>query len=198
MIPVSMMGYRSARWDALMNPWAHEADKGYQTVHALMAIGDGGWFGNGLGGGIQKLFYLPEAHNDFIFSILAEEFGFIGMLLVLALYGWLVVRAFVIGFQADKVGKHFGAYVAYGIGFWMGFQVILHIGVNLAVLPPKGLTLPLMSYGGSSLMVTLAAMALLMRVYRETQFALLGLPERHAVGVQTSRPRPVRRRAARG
>jgi cell division protein FtsW len=166
MIPVSMMGYRSARWDALMNPWAYEADKGYQTVHSLMAIGDGGWFGNGLGGSIQKLFYLPEAHNDFIFSILAEEFGFIGMLVVLCLYGWLVMRAFVIGFQADKVGKHFGAYVAYGIGFWIGFQVILHIGVNLAVLPPKGLTLPLMSYGGSSLMITLAALALLMRVHR--------------------------------
>jgi cell division protein FtsW len=185
MIPVSMMGYRSARWDALMNPWAHEADKGYQTVHALMAIGDGGWFGNGLGGSVQKLFYLPEAHNDFIFSILAEEFGFIGMLLVLSLYGWLVMRAFVIGFQADKAGKHYGAYVAYGIGFWMGFQVILHIGVNLAVLPPKGLTLPLMSYGGSSLMITLAAMALLMRVHRETQTVLLGLPER--------KPRQVRR-----
>lgn len=195
MIPVSMMGYRSARWDALMNPWAHEADKGYQTVHALMAIGDGGWFGNGLGGSIQKLFYLPEAHNDFIFSILAEEFGFIGMLLVLALYGWLVARAFVIGFQADKTGRHFGAYVAYGVGFWMGFQVILHIGVNLAVLPPKGLTLPLMSYGGSSLMVTLVAMALLMRVHRETQSALLGLPEKHLAGWRASRPA---RRAARG
>ena len=188
MIPVSMMGYRSARWDALMNPWAHEADKGYQTVHSLMAIGDGGWFGNGLGGSIQKLFYLPEAHNDFIFSILAEEFGFIGMLVVLCLYGWLVMRAFVIGFQADKVGKHFGAYVAYGIGFWIGFQVILHIGVNLAVLPPKGLTLPLMSYGGSSLMITLAALALLMRVHRETQLAQFGLPERRA-------PKPTKVRA---
>ncbi|WML89868.1 putative lipid II flippase FtsW [Thiothrix lacustris] len=195
MIPVSMMGYRSARWDALINPWAHEADKGYQTVHALMAIGDGGWFGNGLGGGIQKLFYLPEAHNDFIFSILAEEFGFIGMLIVLSLYGWLVMRAFVIGFQADKVGKHFGAYVAYGIGFWIGFQVILHIGVNLAVLPPKGLTLPLMSYGGSSLMITLAAMALLMRVHRETQLSQFGVPEQ-----RTPKPKKVRaiKRTARG
>lgn len=181
MIPVSMMGYRGARWDALLNPWAYETDKGYQTVHALMAIGDGGWFGNGLGGGIQKLFYLPEAHNDFIFSILAEEFGFIGMLVVLILYGWLVLRAFLIGFQADKAGKHFGAYVAYGIGFWMGFQVILHVGVNLAVLPPKGLTLPLMSYGGSSLLITLMAMALLMRVHRETQLVQFGLPEVRAL-----------------
>lgn len=189
MIPVSLMGYRSARWDALINPWAHEADKGYQTVHALMAIGDGGWFGNGLGGGVQKLFYLPEAHNDFIFSILGEEFGFIGMLAVLALYGWLVARAFVIGFQADKSGKHYGAYVAYGIGFWIGFQVILHIGVNLAVLPPKGLTLPLMSYGGSSLIITLASMALLMRVHRETQISQFGVPER------LHKARPIRRTA---
>ncbi|MFN3785581.1 MAG: putative lipid II flippase FtsW [Thiothrix sp.] len=178
MLPVSMMGYRGNRWDALLNPWAYADSSGYQTVNALMAIGDGGWFGRGLGGGVQKLAYLPEAHNDFIFAILAEEFGFIGMLLVLALYGWLVFRAFVIGFHADKVGKHFGAYVAYGVGFWIGFQVILHVGVNLAIFPPKGLTLPLMSYGGSSLLVTLLAIAFLMRVHRETQFAILGLPAR--------------------
>lgn len=195
MIPVSLMGYRSARWDALLNPWAYEADKGYQTVHALMAIGDGGWFGNGLGGGVQKLFYLPEAHNDFIFSILAEEFGFVGMLVVLALYGWIVMRAFVIGFQADRIGKHFGAYVAYGIGFWTGFQVIMHIGVNLAVLPPKGLTLPLMSYGGSSLMVTLMAMALLMRVHRETQIARFGQPAKAVKPPKMGRGKPVRRTA---
>lgn len=194
MAVASVWSYRRARWDALINPWAYAETSGYQTVNALMAIGDGGWFGKGLGGGVQKLAYLPEAHNDFIFSILAEEFGFIGMLLVLALYGWLVMRAFVIGFQADKIGRHFGAYVAYGIGFWMGFQVILHIGVNLAVLPPKGLTLPLMSYGGSSVMVTMMAMALLMRVHRETQFALFGLPERVVVS-SPPKPRPIRRTA---
>ncbi len=176
MIPLAMMGYRGARLEAYMNPWDHEMGKGYQTVHALMAIGDGGWFGNGLGAGVQKLFYLPEAHNDFIFSVLAEEFGFVGMLVVLALFGWLVYRAFVIGFKADKQGLHYGAYVAYGIGFWMGFQVILHVGVNLAVLPPKGLTLPLMSYGGSSLLITLLAMGLLMRVHYDTQISLFGLP----------------------
>lgn len=190
MIPVSFMSYRSNRWDALMNPWEHETDKGYQIVHALMAIGDGGWFGSGLGAGVQKLFYLPEAHNDFIFSILAEELGFVGILVMLGLYGWLVMRAFVIGFQADKVGKHFAAYVAYGIGFWIGFQVILHIGVNLAVLPPKGLTLPLMSYGGSSLMITLVSFALLMRVYRETYIAHFGVPE-----PKTRKPLNVRRSA---
>ncbi|PIE00530.1 MAG: putative lipid II flippase FtsW [Thiothrix nivea] len=174
MIPLAMMGYRGARIEAYLNPWAYETGKGYQMVHALMSIGDGGWFGNGLGAGVQKLFYLPEAHNDFIFAVLAEEFGFVGMLVVLALFGWLVYRAFAIGFQADKQGQHFGAYVAYGIGFWLGFQVILHVGVNLALLPPKGLTLPLVSYGGSSLLMTLVAMALLMRVYRDTRLSIFG------------------------
>lgn len=196
MVPVSLMGYRGNRWDALFNPWAYAESSGYQTVNALMAIGDGGWFGKGLGGGVQKLAYLPEAHNDFIFAILAEEFGFIGMLVVLALYGWLVFRAFAIGFQADKAGKHYGAYVAYGVGFWLGLQVILHVGVNLAVFPPKGLTLPLLSYGGSSLLVTLLAVALLLRVHRETQSVLLGLPER-AAGWRASR-QPAARRVARG
>jgi cell division protein FtsW len=186
MIPAAFMGYRGARIEAYMNPWEFAEGKGYQTVHALMAIGDGGWFGAGLGGGVQKLFYLPEAHNDFIFAVLAEEFGFIGMLVVLALYAWLVFRAFNIGFQADKSGQHYGAYVAYGVGFWMGFQVILHIGVNLALLPPKGLTLPLMSYGGSSILITLMALALLMRVHRETQVALFGVAERKS---NTPKPR---------
>ena len=109
MIPLAFMGYRGRRLQAFLNPWDYESGIGYQMVNAQMAIGEGGWFGSGLGGGVQKLLYLPEAHNDFIFSILAEEFGFIGILVVLALYGWLVLRAFVIGFQADKSGKHFGA-----------------------------------------------------------------------------------------
>ncbi|MEZ5536973.1 MAG: putative lipid II flippase FtsW [Thiolinea sp.] len=187
MIPLAMMGYRGDRIEAYLNPWAYESGKGYQMVHALMSIGDGGWFGNGLGAGVQKLFYLPEAHNDFIFAVLAEEFGFVGMLVVLALFGWLVYRAFAIGFQADKQGQHFGAYVAYGIGFWIGFQVILHVGVNLAVLPPKGLTLPLISYGGSSLLVSLMAMALLMRVHRDTQISIFGSPR------QAKRRRPAAR-----
>lgn len=173
-IPLVLMGYRGARINAFWDPWQYETGTGYQTVHALMAIGDGGWLGNGLGGGVQKLFYLPEAHNDFIFSVLAEEFGFIGIIVVLALYAWLVFRAFNIGFQADKNGLHFGGYVAYGIGFWMGFQVIFHVGVNLAVLPSKGLTLPLMSYGGSSMLITCMAMGLLMRVHRDTQAVLWG------------------------
>lgn len=201
MIPLSLMGYRGRRLQAYWNPWDYQSDIGYQVVNAQMAIGDGGWFGVGLGGGVQKLFYLPEAHNDFIFSVIAEEFGFVGMLVVLCLYGWLVARAFVIGFQADKHNLHYGAYIAYGIGFWIGFQVIMHIGVNLAIVPNKGLTLPLMSYGGSSLIMTLIAIALLMRVYRETQIAQFGVPDRRSSArpsLSTSTKRTTTRRAARG
>lgn len=192
MLPiVALEGYRLKRIEIYLNPWADIQNAGYQIVNSLIAIGDGGWFGNGLGAGVQKLSYLPEAHNDFIFAVLAEEFGFVGMVLLLALFGWLVYRAFVIGFNADKQGLQFGAYVAYGIGFWMGFQVILHVGVNLAVLPPKGLTLPFLSYGGSSLLVTLLAMAMLMRIYRDTQISVLGLAVPNKVRKPT-RP-PVRR-----
>lgn len=194
MLPVvALEGYRLRRIEAFLNPWADTQNLGYQIINSLIAIGDGGWFGNGLGAGVQKLYYLPEAHNDFIFAVLAEEFGFVGMMLLLALFGWLVYRAFVIGFNADKQGLQFAAYVAYGIGFWMGFQVILHIGVNLAVLPPKGLTLPFLSYGGSSLLTTLLAMALLMRIHRDTQISALGLP----VKTKNSKP-PVRRTAVGG
>ena len=180
MIPLVMMGYRGARVTAFLDPWSHASGKAYQTVHALMAVGDGGWFGSGLGASIQKLFYLPEAHNDFIFAVLAEELGFVGIVVTLGLYAWLVQRAFVIGFRADRAKLNFAAYLAYGIGFWMGFQVLFHIGVNLAVLPPKGLTLPLISYGGSSLLVTIMALALLMRVHRDTQIALFGLSDKEA------------------
>lgn len=179
MVGIIMMGgYRLARVIAFMNPWEHAQDKGYQTVHSLMGIGDGGWYGVGLGGSVQKLFYLPEAHNDYVFAVLAEEFGFIGIVFILALFGWFVQRAFVIGFNADKAKLHYSAYVAYGIGFWIGFQVLFHIGVNLAVLPPKGLTLPFVSYGGSSLLSTMIAIALLMRVHRDTQIALFGLSDK--------------------
>ena len=180
MIPLVMMGYRGARVTAFLDPWSHASGKAYQTVHALMAVGDGGWFGSGLGASVQKLFYLPEAHNDFIFAVLAEELGFVGIVITLALYAWLVQRAFVIGFRADRAKLNFAAYLAYGIGFWIGFQVLFHIGVNLALLPPKGLTLPLISYGGSSLMVTIMALALLMRVHRDTQIALFGLSDKEA------------------
>lgn len=168
MIPLLLMGYRGRRLVSFLDPWKDSTGTGYQVTNALMAIGDGGWFGSGLGGSVQKQFYLPEAHNDFIFAVLADEFGFVGIVVTLLLYAWLVKRAFAIGFKADANKQFFGAYVAYAIGFWMGFQALFHIGVNLAILPPKGLTLPFMSYGGSSLLVTLIAMAILMRVYSET------------------------------
>ncbi len=189
-------GYRVARVVAFLNPWEHAQDKGYQTVHSLMGIGDGGWFGVGLGGSVQKLFYLPEAHNDYVFAVLAEEFGFLGIVITLALFAWLVQRAFVIGFNADKAKLHYGAYVAYGIGFWIGFQVLFHIGVNLAILPPKGLTLPFISYGGSSLLSILIAMALLMRTHRDTQIALFGLSDRELQKQKQRKEREVARKQA--
>jgi cell division protein FtsW len=174
MIPFLLMGgYRTDRITAFFDPWSYATSTSYQTVHALMAVGNGGWFGTGLGGGVIKL-YTPESHNDYIFSVLAEEFGFIGIVVVLFLFAWLVKRAFVIGFNADKVKQHYSAYLAYGIGFWIGFQVLFHAGVNMDLLPPKGLTLPFISYGGSSLLITCIAMAFLMRIHRETQFALYG------------------------
>ena len=185
MIPLVMMGYRGARMEAYFKPWEHASGKAYQTVHSLMAVGDGGWFGAGLGGSVQKLFYLPEAHNDFVFAVLAEEFGFVGIVITLFLYAWLVQRAFVIGFKADRAKLHYAAYLAYGIGFWVGFQVLFHIGVNLALLPPKGLTLPLISYGGSSLLITLMAIALLMRVHRDTQIALFGVSNKEAKKIKS-------------
>ncbi len=204
MIPLVMMGYRGARVTAFLDPWSHASGKAYQTVHSLMAVGDGGWFGSGLGASVQKLFYLPEAHNDFIFAVLAEELGFVGIVITLFLYGWLVQRAFVIGFRADRAKLNFAAYLAYGIGFWIGFQVLFHIGVNLALLPPKGLTLPLISYGGSSLLITIVALALLMRVHRDTQIALFGLSDKEArlqknkMFKQTSKARSTRRKKAAG
>ncbi len=202
MIPLVMMGYRGARVTAFLDPWSHASGKAYQTVHALMAVGDGGWLGSGLGASVQKLFYLPEAHNDFIFAVLAEELGFVGIVVTLGLYAWLVQRAFVIGFRADRAKLNFAAYLAYGIGFWIGFQVLFHIGVNLALLPPKGLTLPLISYGGSSLLVTIMALALLMRVHRDTQIALFGLSDKEARQLknkmfkQTSKSKSTRRKKA--
>lgn len=169
-----LVGFRQDRLISFLNPWADASGTGYQVTNALMAIGDGGWFGSGLGGSVQKQFFLPEAHNDFIFAILADEFGFIGIVITLALFGWLVKRAFTIGMMADQRKLHYAAYLAYAIGFWLGFQALFHMGVNLAVLPPKGLTLPFISYGGSSLLVTLMAMGILLRIHRETQDVQLG------------------------
>ncbi|VAW58812.1 Cell division protein FtsW [hydrothermal vent metagenome] len=159
--------YRLQRLTAFVNPWADPFDSGFQLTQSLIAIGSGGWAGSGLGGSVQKLFYLPEAHTDFLFAVLAEELGLIGVIVVIGLYAALVFRVFMIARKAESCGKQFAAYLSYGIGIWLGLQAFINIGVNMGVLPTKGLTLPLMSYGGSSLIVVSAAIGLLLRVAYE-------------------------------
>lgn len=159
--------YRLERVTSYLNPWADPFDSGFQLTQALIAFGRGEWFGVGLGSSIQKLFYLPEAHTDFVFSVLCEELGFIAGALVILLFGLLVWRAFRIGKLAMEVGQPFAGYLAFGIGIWIGMQAFINIGVNMGALPTKGLTLPLMSYGGSSILVTCTAIAFLFRVHHE-------------------------------
>lgn len=159
--------YRMERLTSFMNPWADPFDTGFQLTQSLIAIGTGGWLGTGLGGSVQKLFYLPESHTDFLFAVLSEEFGFIGVCLVIALYTLLFFRAFRIGLHAEKCGNRFAAYLAYGIGIWLALQAVINMGVNMGLLPTKGLTLPLMSYGGSSLVICCMAIGLLLRIHLE-------------------------------
>ncbi len=159
--------YRWARVVSFLNPWDDPFNSGFQLVQSLIAFGRGEWFGVGLGGSVQKLFYLPEAHTDFLLAVLAEELGVAGTALVIGLFTVLVWRAVLIGARAERVGRFFSAYVAYGIGLWIGLQAFVNIGVNMGVLPTKGLTLPLMSYGGSSMVVTCMALALLLRIGHE-------------------------------
>lgn len=166
--------YRMARVAAFMNPWADAQGKGYQLTHSLMAIGRGGWFGEGLGASLEKRFYLPEAHTDFIFAVIGEEFGFFGMLVLVFCYAWLVLRAFSIGKQARDLDLTFSAYVANGIGIWLGIQSFFNIGVNVGILPTKGLTLPLMSYGGSGAVIMLICMTLLLRIDFENRQKMRG------------------------
>ncbi|MEJ2060775.1 MAG: putative lipid II flippase FtsW [Gammaproteobacteria bacterium] len=161
--------YRLQRLTTFLNPWADPFNSGFQLTQSLIAIGSGAWSGAGLGDSIQKLFYLPEAHNDFLFAVLAEELGLIGVVTVIALYAGLVWRAFSIGAMASRAGSVFGSSLAYGIGIWLGLQAFVNMGVNMGLLPTKGLTLPLMSAGGSSMIVMLAAIGFLQRVYRESQ-----------------------------
>lgn len=161
--------YRMQRLTTFLDPWADPWASGFQLTQALIAIGRGEFWGVGLGSGVQKLFYLPEAHTDFLFSVMAEELGLLGSVVVIGLFVTVVVRAFIIGNRAEKIGAHFDGYVAYGLGLWLGLQAFINIGVNMGVLPTKGLTLPLMSYGGSSIVVTCMAAALLLRVDFETR-----------------------------
>jgi len=161
--------YRLRRLVAFRDPWGDPFDSGFQLVQSLIAIGRGEWFGVGLGSSVQKLFYLPEAHTDFVFAVLAEEFGFVGVVVVLSLFALLVGRALMISRNAARAGLQFQSYVAASIGIWLGLQAFVNIGVNTGLLPTKGLTLPLLSYGGSSMLVTLAWLGLLLRVHHETQ-----------------------------
>ncbi|HEX4618669.1 MAG TPA: FtsW/RodA/SpoVE family cell cycle protein, partial [Steroidobacteraceae bacterium] len=160
------------------DPW----HSGFQLTQSLIAIGRGQWLGVGLGESVQKLFYLPEAHTDFLFAVLAEELGLAGVVLTLVLFLLLIWRAFHIARLASDAGLKFPAYLAAGFGLWVGIQTFINIGVNMGVLPTKGLTLPLMSYGRSSLAVTLAWVGLLLRVYHEASAAGRGSATARAAG----------------
>ncbi|MCD9085977.1 putative lipid II flippase FtsW [Stenotrophomonas sp. SY1] len=159
--------YRMRRITSFWDPWEDQLGSGYQLTNALMAIGRGEWTGVGLGASIQKLNYLPESHTDFIFSVMAEELGFVGVCVIVALYALLVGRALWLGMQCIEMRRHFAGYIAFGIALWIGLQTFVSIGVNLGILPTKGLTLPLISSGGSSVMMTCVAMGLLLRVSYE-------------------------------
>ena len=161
--------YRLARMTTFLDPWQNQFDSGYQLTQSLIAFGRGGWFGVGLGESIQKLFYLPEAHTDFLFAVLAEELGLVGVMIVIGLFSLLVYRAMKIGRNAMLVNFKYGAYVSYGLALLLGLQAMINIGVNSGVLPTKGLTLPLMSYGGASMLVNCVVIALLLRIDFETR-----------------------------
>ena len=156
--------YRLQRIVGFMDPWADAFGKGYQLSHSLIAFGRGEWFGVGLGGSVEKLFYLPEAHTDFLLAVIAEELGFAGIAVVLALFVLLIYRAFAVGREAMMREKYFPALVAQGIGVWLSVQTFINMGVNMGVLPTKGLTLPFLSYGGTGIVVNCIAIAVLLRI----------------------------------
>lgn len=170
--------YRMARLTGFLNPWANPFDSGYQLTQSLIAFGRGSMLGVGLGESVQKLFYLPEAHTDFLFAVLAEELGLIGCLIVIFLFAVIVYRALKIGHESASQGKRFQAYVAYGFALWIAMQVTVNIGVSSGLLPTKGLTLPLMSYGGSSILIMCVVFALLFRIDYENRLAHFGLKRR--------------------
>jgi cell division protein FtsW len=168
--------FRRARVFAYLDPWSveHALGKGYQLSHSLIAFGRGEIFGVGLGGSVEKLHWLPEAHTDFLLAVIGEEFGLIGVLILIGLFLWLTRRIMDIGRQAIALDQVFAGLMAQGIGVWMGFQSFINIGVNLGALPTKGLTLPLMSYGGSALLVSLVALAIVLRVDYENRQMMRG------------------------
>ncbi len=187
--------YRMRRLTSFQDPWADPFGSGYQLTNALMAIGRGEWFGVGLGASVQKLNYLPEAHTDFILAVIGEELGFVGICLVIGLYAVLVGRAFWVGLRCVEMRRHFPGYIAFGVALWIGMQSFVSIGVNLGLLPTKGLTLPLISSGGSSVLMTCVAMGLLLRVSyelerTERQVALRGEGLQAVVEARPAEPSP--------
>lgn len=175
--------YRVERLTTFLDPWADPFNSGFQLTQSLIAIGRGEWFGVGLGASVQKLFYLPEAHTDFVFAVMAEELGLAGVIAVLALFSILVWRAFRIARQGAQAGEMFQAYLAAAFGIWVGLQAFINIGVNMGVLPTKGLTLPLVSYGRSSLLVTLVWLGIVLRIHHDSVAAgRLAVPWREKSG----------------
>jgi cell division protein FtsW len=167
--------YRMHRIFGYMDPWSDPFGSGYQLSHALIAFGRGEWLGVGLGASVEKLHYLPEAHTDFLLAVLAEELGLAGVAAVIALFAWIVARAFAIAREARSRDRHFAALAAQGIGIWLGAQAFINMGVNMGLLPTKGLTLPLMSYGGSGLVANFVAIAILLRIDWENRQLARGL-----------------------
>jgi len=161
---IALSPYRAIRFSSFLDPWSDAFGAGFQLTQSLIAIGSGGLGGVGFGSSVQKLFYLPEAHTDFLFAVLCEELGLLGALGLVALYGFIVWRCFRLARIADERGERFASFVALGIGIWIGLQSFINMGVNMGMLPTKGITLPLMSYGGSSAVVFAVTFALLLRV----------------------------------
>jgi cell division protein FtsW len=166
--------YRFQRIVGFMDPWSDAYGKGYQLSHSLIAFGRGEWFGVGLGASVEKLFYLPEAHTDFLLAVIAEELGFAGVFVVISLFLFLVHRAFAVGRQAASLERYFAALVAQGIGVWLAVQAFINMGVNMGLLPTKGLTLPLLSFGGTGIVVGGMAIAILLRIDWENRFLMKG------------------------
>ena len=171
---VVLSPYRLQRVVSYLDPWSDPFGAGYQLSHALIALGSGELTGVGLGDSVEKLFYLPEAYTDFLLAVIGEELGLIGVITVIGLFAWLTWRAFSIGWQAGLMGRNFAALVAQGVGVWMGTQAFINMGVNLGLLPTKGLTLPLMSYGGSGIVANCLALAVLLRIDSENRCLMRG------------------------
>jgi len=171
---IAISPWRRDRIFAYLDPFADPLGKGYQLTHSLIAFGRGEWLGVGLGGSVEKLHYLPEAHTDFLLAVIGEELGLAGVMVVIVLFYWLVKRAFEIGRQAVALDRVFAGLAAKGIGLWIGFQAFINMGVNLGLLPTKGLTLPLMSYGGSGILVNCVAVGILLRIDFENRKMMRG------------------------